>query len=101
MRTENYYYKEIRYVITYLTDAEFKETISRKTGDKYSSIRRYFTRGFMTKHGTNYNIYIKDSAKIGREKLILHEIGHVLGKKHTWLPTLMNPTWVFRWIKWM
>jgi len=70
--------------------------------DKYAVWKRKLIRGFTRTYGSGvYDIYIKDSAKIGREKLIKHEIGHVLRKKHTWLPTLMNPTWVFRWINWM
>jgi hypothetical protein len=30
-------------------------------------------------------------------QLIAHEIGHCLGKRHTILPTTMNPSGVFRW----
>lgn len=58
-------------------------------------LRRKMTGGFVL----GKEIYIDKSRKIGRKKLILHEIGHVLGYGHTWKPTLMNPTWFFRWIK--
>jgi len=103
MRKEDYLYKDRYYTIRYLTDAEFKERINTTSMLKrYSAFRLSLTRGFSIVYSsTKYYIYIKDSAKIGREKLIKHEIGHVMGKKHTWLPTLMNPTWVFRWIDWM
>jgi len=105
MRIEQYYYNKKVYDIQYLTDSEFWEVINTpQSKDKYSWLRRKLTRGLTRKtvgeYGVvHYDIYIKDSAKIGREKLILHEIGHVLRKKHTWFPTLMNPTWLFRWFK--
>lgn len=42
-------------------------------------------------------VYIREAVGLGREKLIIHEVGHTLGFGHTWKPTIMNPTWLFRW----
>jgi len=60
---------------------------------RYPKWRRKLTGGVMFKD----TIYIKKSRTLFRKRLILHEIGHVLGYKHTWKPTIMNPTWLFRW----
>ena len=40
-------------------------------------------------------IYIKESRR-GDVKLLNHERGHLRGYRHTWLPTLMFPSWVGR-----
>ena len=67
--------------------------------------RRKIIRGFVVFDPNNrlstYEIYIKKGTKIGRDMLIKHEIGHVLGYEHTWYPTIMNPTWLFRWLDYM
>lgn len=42
-------------------------------------------------------VYIREAVGLGRDKLIIHEVGHTLGFGHTWKPTIMNPTWLFRW----
>jgi len=42
-------------------------------------------------------IYIREGTRIGLERLILHEIGHILGYDHTWYPFIMHPSWVGRW----
>jgi|TARA_R100000479_G_C6353002_1_gene189959 hypothetical protein len=59
---------------------------------KKNSLIRLLIGGFVLRG----DIYIKKGRKINRNKLILHEIGHVLGYHHTWKPTIMNPTWLFR-----
>lgn len=63
----------------------------------YPKWRRRLTGGFMY----DGNIYIKRSRKIARKYLILHELGHKYGLYHTWLPTIMNPTWIFRWFNYL
>ena len=46
-------------------------------------------------------IFIRKGTWIGLEKLIIHEIGHILGYDHTWYPYIMHPSWVGRWFwKW-
>jgi len=40
-------------------------------------------------------IYIKESRR-GDVKLLNHERGHLRGYQHTWLPTLMFPSWLGR-----
>lgn len=59
----------------------------------YPRWRVRLTRGF----ALGDYVLIKQSARIGLERLIKHEIGHTLGKGHTLLPTIMNPSWLFRW----
>lgn len=54
---------------------------------------RLFIGGFVL----GGKIYIRKGRLRNRRKLILHEIGHVLGYQHTWKPTIMNPTWLLRW----
>lgn len=41
-------------------------------------------------------IFIRESRR-GDVKLLNHERGHLRGYKHTWLPTLMASSWVYRW----
>ena len=60
---------------------------------KIPPLRRWLTRGF-TAHGL---ICIKEGTWLGRHRLIIHEIGHLLDKDHTWWPTLMHRSWAFRW----
>jgi len=56
-------------------------------------IRVRLTRGI----AWGKRVYIREAVELGREKLIIHEVGHTLGFGHTWKPTIMNPTWLFRW----
>jgi len=56
-------------------------------------IRVRLTRGI----AWGKRVYIREAVGLGREKLIIHEVGHTLGFGHTWKPTIMNPTWLFRW----
>lgn len=96
MRIELYSFKNIGYSINVVNNTKFNAIIDGfKT--KYSWLRRRLIRGI----ALNGEIYIRESAKIGRNRLIEHEIGHILGKTHTWLPTTMNFTWVFRWIRYI
>ena len=56
-------------------------------------LRLKLTRGI----AWDNKVYIREAVGLGRDKLIIHEIGHTLGFGHTWKPTIMNPTWLFRW----
>ena len=66
-----------------------KERILRK----FPRWRRRLTGGFVL----GEDIFIDKQRTRGRDKLIVHEIGHTLGYGHTWKPTIMNPTWLLRW----
>lgn len=49
-----------------------------------------YSRGWVVSH----NITVcKDHYDL---ELIAHEIGHILGRKHTWLPFIMHPSGAFR-----
>lgn len=39
-----------------------------------------------------------DATAWNKRALIAHELGHAMGKGHTWLPTTMNPCGCLRWI---
>lgn len=78
----------------YNVDDEVWKVLMKNFLSYRSDFRKKFTGGF-TVYG---EIFIKKSRKIGRKRLILHEIGHILGYQHTWKPTIMNPTWLFRWL---
>ena len=89
-----YIFKDKDYTIHYLTDEEWKKLIDNTSITWW---KKRLIRGVTI----NKYVYIKDSAVIGRIRLIEHEIGHVLNNVHTWLPVTMNPTWLFRWFRWM
>lgn len=58
---------------------------------------KLFCRGYVAR-GV---IHITEGKIIGKERLIVHEIGHILGYKHTWNVYLMHPSWIGRWFwKW-
>ncbi len=85
---------EVTITIKFVDNQTFANSLEEHgLTEKYSRIRLRLTRGFIV----NNTMYIRKGTRIGLAKLILHEIGHAMGKKHTWLPTVMNPTWVFRW----
>lgn len=77
----------------YDVEDELWKQLTDKLLRRYPAWRRKFTGGMMYAD----QIYIKKSRTLFRKRLILHEIGHVLGYQHTWKPTIMNPTWLFRW----
>ncbi len=87
-------YQEIIYEYKLLKAKQFNVRMD-ETFPQFSWLRRRLTRGFRI----NQEIYIREDARIGLNRLILHEIGHILGYNHTWKFTLMNPSWVFRWLK--
>lgn len=89
-----YTYQETVYEYQLLEANEFNTRMD-ETFPQFTWLRRRLTRGFRI----NQEIIIKENARIGLNRLILHEIGHLLGYKHTWKLTLMNPSWVFRWFK--
>ena len=76
--------------IVYMSDEEMKRTVERFYTPKWMA---RFIGGFCTP--SNKVIYIKESRK-GDVRLLNHERGHLLGFKHTWLPTLMFPSWIGR-----
>lgn len=94
LRTEDYELKGKNTPVNYLTDEEWKKLLDTTS---VASWKKRLLRGIRI----NEDVFIKDSAKIGKTVLIEHEVGHVLGFKHTWLPVTMNRTWLFRWFRWM
>lgn len=94
-----YEYDDREFVIYYLNqDAWDKKMIDWKNKKKCPYplwFMKRFVRGF-TYMGI---IYIKEGTKFGLDRLILHEIGHILGYKHTWKPNLMFRSWIGRWFK--
>jgi len=64
---------------------------------KMSWVRRVLTRGFTD----GIYIYVLNPkhwyGSIKYQTMVWHEIGHIKGEGHTWKPTLMNPSWLFRW----
>ena len=91
------YIKE-EYTIYYYDFWNFQELMKYKFSNM-NRVRRWLTRGFTD--GTY--IYALDTShwysKIGRERMLLHEIGHIekWDKHRWWLPDLMHPSWLFRW----
>ena len=76
--------------IIYLSDEDMLREVSKWYKPKWMA---RFIGGYCTP--SNKCIYIKESRK-GDVKLLAHERGHLLGFKHTWLPTLMFPSWIGR-----
>jgi hypothetical protein len=96
MKQTTYHYNGKDYTINWLTKDEWKQKMPNVCPRRYPLwFCVKFVRGFASRN----EVYIKEKTKIGLERLILHEIGHLLNYNHTWKPTLMNPTWVFRWFK--
>ena len=83
------------YMVYYYRWDQWKKAMDEVS--KHSTIRRRLTRAFTD------GIYIYALSReywysrIAHKRLLLHEIGHILGYGHTKMPTLMNPTWLFRW----
>ena len=85
------YFKGRSYPIVFVPKQEFRIRFTEKLW-YYLFCRGYTTRGV---------IYIREGTWIGIEKLILHEIGHILGYDHMWCIYIMHPSWIGRWIwKW-
>lgn len=80
--------------IHYMSNNILNPLIEETFKNRYPKIRIRFTRGF-TKDG---KIFIRKNTRIGLNRLIKHEFGHLFGLNHTWKLTLMNRTWIFRWI---
>ncbi|MHA2501799.1 MAG: hypothetical protein ACXAE3_02835 [Candidatus Kariarchaeaceae archaeon] len=80
------------YPVFELTPASFFRLLDRRFA-RYPEWRRRLTRG-LTLSGL---VFIKSGTLVGKKRLILHEIGHIQGRKHTWKPGLMHPSWLFRW----
>jgi len=80
-------YKGKLYKVNFLNKKRFKMYMS---GWWYKTFCRGFTMAGI--------IYIKEGTWLGLDRLVLHEIGHILGYEHTWLPYIMFPSWIGRWI---
>jgi acetyltransferase-like isoleucine patch superfamily enzyme len=84
------YFKNRSYPIIFVPKKEFRKRM-------HNLWYKIFGRGYTTR-GV---VYIRKRTWIGLEKLILHEIGHILGYGHTWRVYIMHPSWIGRWIwKW-
>ncbi len=83
----DYEYEGETYEIYYLAPSEWKN----KTPG-WHWLKRWLIRGMVQ----DDTIFIKDTASHDH-KLIKHEIGHLLGYKHTWRFYLNNPSWAGRW----
>jgi hypothetical protein len=95
-RKEEYEYMGETYELWWLSDKTFRyklEDFREMTGHHVWYWR--WIRGFLW----GSKIYLKESTWFGRKKLIIHEIGHVLGHEHTYWPTTMNRWAMFRWFK--
>lgn len=91
---ETYRHKDVIYEY-YNVPEELWSLLCDNFLKKRKKILRLMIGGFLL----GRNIYIKANRKLGRNKLILHEIGHKEGLGHTWKPAIMNPSWAFRWFK--
>lgn len=75
------------YKVIFVPKQEFREKFRRLW---YYLFCRGYTIGNV--------IYIREGTWLGLERLVLHEIGHILGYKHTWWVNLMHPSWIGRWL---
>ena len=80
------YFKGRSYPIYFLTKEEWD----------YEWKDNWYARKFIRGYTTGGRIYIKEGTWLGLEKLILHEIGHIMSYKHTCFPAIMFPSWVGR-----
>lgn len=60
---------------------------------------RWFLKKFVRGFTVNGKIVIREKIKIGLHRLVLHEVGHIIGYKHTIIPKIMFPSWIGRWFK--
>ena len=92
-----YAYKGDGYPIYWLTQKQWDEEMENWRSKKPYPL--WFMKKFVRGFRRGEYIYIKQGTKFGLERLILHEIGHILGYKHTWKPNLMFRSWIGRWFK--
>lgn len=85
-----------RYLVFYYSFENFQKVLKEQFPN-INVVRRLLTRAFTD----GEVIYALDKfhwySSIAHDKLLEHEVGHIKGEQHTWKPTLMNPSWLFRW----
>ncbi|KKN76632.1 hypothetical protein LCGC14_0368290 [marine sediment metagenome] len=99
LRKEAYTPDEKRYYSIYYYTYKNLQKLLKEAFPDTNRWRRWLTRGWTD----GRVIYALDKgnwySKIGHNRLILHEIGHIEDwGDHRWLiPDLMHPSWLFRW----
>jgi lipoate synthase len=76
--------------LVYLSDKEMLDEVSKWYKPKWMS---KYIGGYCTP--SNKHIYIKESRKYD-DFLLAHERGHLCGFGHTWMPTIMFPSYIGR-----
>ena len=79
-------------IVTYLSK---EEMIKRLSVGGCSRFRASLIGGYCYPH--NKTIFIRIDRK-NNIRLLNHERGHLRGYNHTWYPTLMASSWVYRWL---
>lgn len=96
-RFEEFEFEGQKYELYYMKPHNF-EKAWKQTFKNSTWLRMKLSRGFME----GKYIYLREPDNwyygIAHRTLIIHEIGHILGYKHTLKPTIMNPYWIFRWL---
>lgn len=79
-------------IVTYLSK---ENMVSRLISFGHPKWKAKLIGGYCFPH--NKTIFIRLD-RIKDIRLLNHERGHLMGYSHTWRPTLMASSWVYRWI---